>query len=162
MPCIISEAQAGFIPWRKIADNIILARELVKAYSRKHISPRCMMKVDMMKAYDSVEWVYLEQLLEYLCFPTKFINWVRTCVSTVSYSIMINGELTKPFEAAKGLRQANPNKRAIYFGGVAQDTRQEILQNTGYSLGELPFKYLGIPLDTKKITALQWQPLIDK
>ncbi|XP_019242303.1 PREDICTED: uncharacterized protein LOC109222394 [Nicotiana attenuata] len=104
MPCIISEAQAGFIPGRKIADNIILAHELVKAYSRKHISPRCMVKVDMMKAYDSVEWVYLDQLSEYLCFPTKFINWVRTCVSTVSYSIVIDGELTKPFEAAKGLR----------------------------------------------------------
>ncbi|XP_019252765.1 PREDICTED: uncharacterized protein LOC109231561 [Nicotiana attenuata] len=63
---IISEAQERFIPGRKIADNIILAHELVKAYRRKHISPRCMMKVDMMKAYDSVEWVYLEQLLEYL------------------------------------------------------------------------------------------------
>ncbi|XP_019252766.1 PREDICTED: uncharacterized protein LOC109231563 [Nicotiana attenuata] len=57
---------------------------------------------------------------------------------------------------------ANPNKSAIYFGGVAQDIRQEILQNTGYSLGELPFKYLDIPLDTKKLTTLQWQPLIDK
>ncbi|XP_019257824.1 PREDICTED: uncharacterized protein LOC109236049 [Nicotiana attenuata] len=77
MPHIISEAQAGFIPGRKIADNIILAHELVESYNRKQISPRCMLKVDMMKAYDSVEWVYLDQLLEYLCFPTKFNNWAN-------------------------------------------------------------------------------------
>nr|XP_033517244.1 uncharacterized protein LOC104116348 [Nicotiana tomentosiformis] len=74
MSHIISEAQARFIPGRKIADNIILAHELVKAYNRKHISPRCMLKVDMMKAYDSVEWVYLEHLMEYLGFPTKFLQ----------------------------------------------------------------------------------------
>ncbi|XP_019229314.1 PREDICTED: uncharacterized protein LOC109210372 [Nicotiana attenuata] len=65
------------------------------------------------------------------------------------------------FSATSGLL-ANPNKSAIYFGGVDQNTRQEILQNTGYSFGELPFKYLGIPLDTKKLSAMQWQPLIDR
>lgn len=50
MNCIISEAQAGFSPRRRIADNIILAHELVKSYNRKHISPRCMIKVDIQKA----------------------------------------------------------------------------------------------------------------
>lgn len=48
----ISENQAGFIPGRRIADNIILAYELVKAYIRKHISDRCMIKIDLHKAYD--------------------------------------------------------------------------------------------------------------
>lgn len=47
MSFIISEAHAGFIPGRKIADNVILSHELIKAYNRKHISPRCMIKVDM-------------------------------------------------------------------------------------------------------------------
>lgn len=55
MSYIISEAQAGFVPGRGIADNIVLAHELVKSYNRKHISPRCMIKVDIQKAYDSVE-----------------------------------------------------------------------------------------------------------
>lgn len=79
MPYIISEAQAGFIHGRKIADNIILAHELVKAYNRKHISPKCMLKVDMMKVYDSVKWVYFEQVMEYLGFPAKFLELVKTC-----------------------------------------------------------------------------------
>ena len=52
---IICDSQAGFILGRKIADNIVLAHELVKAYTRKHISPRSMLKIDLQKAYDSVE-----------------------------------------------------------------------------------------------------------
>ena len=47
MPDIICESQAGFIPGRKIADNIILAHEFVKAYTRKNISPRSMLKIDL-------------------------------------------------------------------------------------------------------------------
>nr|XP_009622587.1 uncharacterized protein LOC104113968 [Nicotiana tomentosiformis] len=46
---VISNSQAGFIPGRKLADNVILAHELVKAYSRKHASPRCMIKIDLQK-----------------------------------------------------------------------------------------------------------------
>ncbi|KAH0683028.1 hypothetical protein KY289_020780 [Solanum tuberosum] len=52
---VISEAQSGFIPGRKIANNIILATELVKDYQRKNTSPRCMIKIDLQKAYDSVQ-----------------------------------------------------------------------------------------------------------
>ncbi|XP_070026605.1 uncharacterized protein [Nicotiana sylvestris] len=88
MAYIISEAHAGFIPGRKIADNIILAHELIKSDGRKHISPRCMIKVDLQKAYDLLEWIYLEQVMEGLKFPKKFI-----------------GESVAPFNAAKGLRQ---------------------------------------------------------
>ncbi|XP_075103818.1 uncharacterized protein LOC107791096 [Nicotiana tabacum] len=53
MSFIIGKAQAGFIPGRKFADNIILAHELVKSYTRAQISPRCMIKIDFQKAYDS-------------------------------------------------------------------------------------------------------------
>ena len=76
MSDIICESQAGFIPGRKIADNIILAHEMVKAYTRKNISPRSMMKIDLQKAYDSVEWSFLEQVMGGLGFPDMFIQWV--------------------------------------------------------------------------------------
>lgn len=49
---IITNTKSGFIPGSKVRDNIILAHELVKAYTRKSISPRCMIKVDIQKAYD--------------------------------------------------------------------------------------------------------------
>uniref|UniRef100_A0A1U7VD07 Uncharacterized protein LOC104212194 n=1 Tax=Nicotiana sylvestris TaxID=4096 RepID=A0A1U7VD07_NICSY len=98
---IINESQAGFIPGRKIADNILLAHELVKAYTRKNISPRCMIKIDLHKVHDSVEWPYMKQVMEELRFPQLFTSWVMECIQTVDYSIVVNAEPTKPFNAAK-------------------------------------------------------------
>ncbi|XP_075109150.1 uncharacterized protein LOC142180944 [Nicotiana tabacum] len=84
-----------------------LSHELVKGYGRKNISPRCMLKIDMQKAYDSVEWVYFEQVMRLLGIPEKFVKWIMVCISTVSYSVIINGKPTKPFEVRKGLRQGD-------------------------------------------------------
>lgn len=105
---VISDTQSGFIPGRKIVDNVIVAHELVQAYNRKNISPRCMIKVDIQKAYDTVDWYYLEQMLRYLGFPNRFIRWVMECITTVNYSVLINGKLTKAFAAARGLGQGDP------------------------------------------------------
>lgn len=52
---IISQNQSALVQGKQIFDNILLSHELVKGYSRKHLSPRCMVKVDIQKAYDSVE-----------------------------------------------------------------------------------------------------------
>ncbi|OIT30257.1 hypothetical protein A4A49_59552, partial [Nicotiana attenuata] len=65
------------------------------------------------------------------------------------------------FTQASGL-QANLSKSEAYFRGVRVTERQQILQMLGLASGELPFKYLGVPLSTKKLSLMQWQPLIDK
>nr|XP_009762280.1 PREDICTED: uncharacterized protein LOC104214325 [Nicotiana sylvestris] len=58
--------------------------------------------------------------------------------------------------------QANQTKSFIYYGGVTQVVKDEMQQIFGYSRGELPVKYLGVPLSTKKMSFAQWQPLIEK
>nr|XP_016434445.1 PREDICTED: uncharacterized protein LOC107760853 [Nicotiana tabacum] len=65
------------------------------------------------------------------------------------------------FSATSGLK-ANLAKISIYYGGVNLEVQKEIQHKIGYSQGSLPFKYLGIPLDTKKLSVMQWQPLIEK
>ncbi|XP_059294598.1 uncharacterized protein LOC132047591 [Lycium ferocissimum] len=65
------------------------------------------------------------------------------------------------FSKDSGL-QANLNKSSIHMGGVSSDQKELIIQQCGYVKGDLPFKYLGIPLATKKLSVLQWQTLIDK
>ena len=78
MHCMISSvidlAQSGFIPGRNISDNILLATELIKGYTNKNISPRCMLKIDLKKAYDSIEWSFLESVMCEIGFPTKFVG----------------------------------------------------------------------------------------
>ena len=65
------------------------------------------------------------------------------------------------FSMASGLR-ANLEKSSGYFGGVQTQEQQEILEEFEYTKGELPIRYLGVPLSTKKITAAQCKPLLDK
>lgn len=66
------------------------------------------MKVDIQKAYDSVKWPFLKQMMVELRFPHRYIQWVMVCLTTVSYIININGSITEPFEAKKGIRQGDP------------------------------------------------------
>ncbi|XP_056697419.1 uncharacterized protein [Spinacia oleracea] len=99
---VVSECQAGFIPGRHIADNIMLATGLVKGYNRKHLSPKCMIKVDLKKAYDSIEWSFLVDVMRSLGFPDLFIDWIVVCISSVTYSILLNGKPCPPFAAKRG------------------------------------------------------------
>lgn len=57
---IVGDSQSAFVKGRLILDNVMLSQELITGYTRKHVSPRCMLKVDIQKAYDSVEWVFLK------------------------------------------------------------------------------------------------------
>ncbi|XP_056686005.1 uncharacterized protein [Spinacia oleracea] len=93
---------------RGISDNILLAIELIKGYNRKNLSPWCMIKVDLKKAYDSIEWSFLRSMLFAFGFPPLFISWIMECVSTVSYSILINGSSCPPFSAKRSLIQGDP------------------------------------------------------
>lgn len=70
----MNKIQSAFVPGMMINDNIILSNEFVKGYGREGVSPRCILKVDMEKAYDYVEWSYLEQTMIYLQFPEKLVE----------------------------------------------------------------------------------------
>ncbi|XP_019252836.1 PREDICTED: uncharacterized protein LOC109231644 [Nicotiana attenuata] len=90
-----------FVQGRLITNNIIMSHELVKGYGSKSISPRCMLKIDMQKAYDSIERVYIEQVMKLLGFPKLFAEWIIARICTVSYSVVINGKPVVPFEEKK-------------------------------------------------------------
>lgn len=101
---IIDPAQSAFVEGRSMIENIHLAQELFRKYHRKRTSPRCIIKVDLRKAYDSVSWSFLKSVLQGLNFPNEFVRWVMQCVSTTSYSIALNGGLNGLFKGAKGLK----------------------------------------------------------
>lgn len=61
-----------------------------------------------MKAFDSVDWEFLFDTMTYMEFPSLFIHWIRQCVSSAKYSVVINGSLEGFFPGQRGLRQGDP------------------------------------------------------
>jgi len=105
---IINPMQNAFLGGRRMADNINLLQELLRQYERKRASPRCLIKINFRKAFDSVQWAFLRQLLLLLGFPDRFVHLVMTCVETTSYSVDVNGELFGFFPGKCGVRQGDP------------------------------------------------------
>jgi hypothetical protein len=105
---MVSRIQSAFIPGRNIVENVLLAQELVRNYHRKDGKPRCTMKIDLMKAYNSVNWNFIIHFLFCFGFPLRFINWIKECITFPRFSISINGTLVGYFKGAKGLWQWDP------------------------------------------------------
>lgn len=108
LPYLVGWNQSAFVQDRRISDNILLAHELVKNYQRKGLSPREVIKIDLRKAFDAVDWNFLINMLEVKGFPTQYIHWIRGCVTSPWFSVSINGCLTGFFKGKRGLRQGDP------------------------------------------------------
>ncbi|XP_074300630.1 uncharacterized protein LOC141631922 [Silene latifolia] len=239
LPELVSVNKGGFVKGRSIIENILVCQDLVRLYNRQACSPRCMFKIDLMKAYDSVSWTFLDELLEAFRFPKHFRGLIMECVGSASYSITLNGDTFGFFKGKKGLRQGDPmspllftlcmeylsriltcatgklkfhyhplckqlklshlmfaddllmfckgdaasmmvllrafssfslasglkmnsTKSEVYFNGVPATLRKDILSISGFIEGQLPFKYLGVPITAGRLKKNDCAVLIDK
>ncbi|XP_074315627.1 uncharacterized protein LOC141651831 [Silene latifolia] len=105
---IIGLEQAAFIEGRDLFDNSMLAHELAFKYHRSYITPRCILKVDIQKAFDSVNWSFLANCMVHFGFPAKFIQWILACVTSSHFSISVNGSTEGFFPGKRGLRKGDP------------------------------------------------------
>ncbi|KAL0401731.1 UNVERIFIED_CONTAM: Retrovirus-related Pol polyprotein from type-2 retrotransposable element R2DM [Sesamum latifolium] len=236
---LIDRCQAAFVGGRNITDNIFLAQEMVRQYTRKRISPRCTINVDLRKAFDSISWGFLSQVLHGYGFPPLFISWIMECVSTSSFSVALNGSLHGFFSGKRGLRQGDPmspalfllcmkffsrlikrntsnsefnfhpkceklkithllfaddlmlfsrgdlpsvhilmeclrefrdvssldvnaSKSSIFTAGIVNYELDGILARMEFTRGEMPVRYLGIPLAAQRLSVSDYSPLVDR
>ncbi|XP_060968731.1 uncharacterized protein LOC133036230 [Cannabis sativa] len=239
LPCLVSDNQGAFVKNRLLAHNIMIFQDLLKGYTRRVVSARCIMKIDLRKAYDTVDWHFVEDILNNLCFPSRFIHWLLVCLRGTNYFLLLNGRIQGSFKGEKGLRQgdplspllfvlimeylsrllsqvsnkkefgfhplcknlrltnlcfaddliifckgnmksvelvndafqefcqatglsANKKKSHIYFGGVKEETKINILALTQMEEGSFPLNYLGVKLRPTKWKASDCGVILDK
>lgn len=94
LPKLVSECQTAFVQGRAISDNILVAHEILHSMKQRRGNDRGYMavKLDMAKAYDRIEWSFLERVMMIMGFDPKWIGWIMECVSTVSYSLVVNNK----------------------------------------------------------------------
>jgi len=109
MPNVISDQQSAFVPGRLIMDNILIAYEFVHAIKRKKGKPGlCAVKLDMHKAYDRVEWGFLEKMMLKLGFDDRWVKLIMANVSSVRYSVRFISMETEMITPTRGIRQGDP------------------------------------------------------
>ncbi|XP_074314339.1 uncharacterized protein LOC141649551 [Silene latifolia] len=110
IPSLISESQQAFVPDRLMSDGCLIAHEIMHYINKTKKGTNCysVIKLDMHKAFDRVSWNFLMSALDLFGFPISWRNLIWECISTVTYSIMINGEPSVSFHPSCGLRQRDP------------------------------------------------------
>ena len=104
---VISDSQSAFSKGRQILDGILVANEIVDE-AHKQKKELLLFKVDFEKAYDSIDWGYLQEVMLKMGFPTLWRKWIKECIETTTASVLVNGFPTDEFSMGRGLRQGDP------------------------------------------------------
>jgi hypothetical protein len=110
LPHIISPNQSAFVAGRHITDNILVAYETMHTMSSvlKGKGGFMALKLDMSKAYDRVEWTFLEGVMRRMGFEGSWIRLIMNCITSVSYSVLLNGDPYGYILPTRGIRQGDP------------------------------------------------------
>ena len=110
-------AQNAFVEGRQILDASLIANEVVDSIQKK--MERCVLYVlDIEKAYGNISWSFIIQILKRMGFGAKWVEWIRWCISTATFSVLINGSPCGFFRNSKGLRQGNPRSPYLFVLGM--------------------------------------------
>lgn len=103
---LISPQQSAFVGGRLIQDNLVVAHEAFHFLKKKISNGRtgAALKLDMNKAYDKLDWSFLQRTLEAYGLCLTWVQWVMEMVTTVSYSYQVNGFNSNPIHPGRGLK----------------------------------------------------------
>ncbi|GKV25647.1 hypothetical protein SLEP1_g35046 [Rubroshorea leprosula] len=154
LPKVINGTQSAFLGGRQITYGILILNEVVEEIRRKKISS-FIFKADFEKAYDSVNWAFLDEMMRRLGFGEKWRLWIKECLQTATVSVLVNGSPTEEFKMEKGLRQGDPIAPSLFLI-VAEGlnvliksvVNKELFQGIPVGFGDLNISHLQFADDT--------------
>lgn len=106
---IIVPHQASFIKGRRACDNTVIIQEVMNYMKNsKSKNGNMVVKIDLEKAFDKLEWSFIHRTLTFFNFPSKMINLIMSCITSSSYTILVNGFKSESFILSRGIRQGDP------------------------------------------------------
>jgi hypothetical protein len=141
LPDYIHPSQQAFIEGRRINNNIIVAQEIAHSFSLSSWDGLdFMLKIDLAKAFDRIEWHFIASALERKGFHAHFINLFHACISSSTFSVIINGQSFARFKSSRGIRQGCSLSPSLFVFAVNELSLalQDALQAnhlSGISLG---------------------------
>lgn len=137
---LLSYHQFGFIPGRRIHDCIALASEGVNSLGLRCMDGNMVIKIDIRKAFDTLNWDFLLEVLRIMNFSDSFIAWVRFILHSARLSVLINGAPEGYFSCSQGVRQGDPLSPLLFC--LAEEIFSRLLTHSA-SIGELSPLFLG-------------------
>ncbi|KAH6762314.1 hypothetical protein C2S52_019747 [Perilla frutescens var. hirtella] len=129
----VSNSQYGFIQGRQIHEAIVLASEGINALNRTHEGRNMAFKLEITKAFDTMEWPFIQRVLRNFGFPQQFCNWIQNILTSARLFILINGQV-----CSRG------KSKVFYGGGVRSRVRKFFSSRLGFNVGSFPTDYLGV------------------
>jgi hypothetical protein len=126
---IISLNKSAFVPGRLITDNTLVAFECLHFIEQNtnHGKNFCAYKLDFSKAYDRVDWEFLQEVMQKMGFAHRWVDWIMACVTSVRYQVKFNGTLLDSFWPYRGLRQGDPLSPFLFL--LVADGLSTLLQS---------------------------------
>ncbi|GLT29230.1 hypothetical protein SLA2020_041090 [Shorea laevis] len=136
---LIGPFQNSFLKGRCTTDNIILSQEA--AHSMRRMKGRkgaMIFKIDFHKAFDSVDWTFLQLVLQDFNIPTPLIRLIMFSVSSLQLSVLWNGEQLPPFNPQRGLQQGDPLSPYLFI--MCMEKLSHKIQSKVHSKTWKPFR----------------------